>query len=111
MKKLILAVAGLAAMTVPALADPIEGNWRTESGQTARISKCGSAFCITLQTGEHAGKRIGRVSPSGAKYVGTITDPADDKTYSGSAQISGSSLKMTGCALKVFCKTQNWPRM
>ena len=76
-------------------ADPIEGNWRTKAGDTAAIAGCGGGFCITLKTGKHAGKRIGKMSANGGgNYAGTITDPANDKTYSGKATLSGSSLKM-----------------
>jgi uncharacterized protein (DUF2147 family) len=109
-----IAIAGAIAgiLTVPAMADPIEGNWRTQSGETAAIAKCGGGFCITLKTGAHAGKRIGQMSANGSnKYKGSITDPADDKTYSGSATLNGASMKMTGCALRIFCKSQTWNKM
>ena len=89
----------------------IVGNWRTESGETANISPCGDSFCITLTTGTYKGKQIGKVMEKKDKYIGTVTDPAEDKTYSGTAKVSGSSLKLKGCALKVFCKTQNWTKM
>ncbi|KQS96527.1 MULTISPECIES: DUF2147 domain-containing protein [unclassified Rhizobium] len=92
-------------------AEPIVGNWKTASGETAAISSCGGGYCITLKTGKHAGKRIGSMKGSGNDYSGEITDPANDKTYSGNASISGSSLKMQGCVLKVLCKSQTWTRM
>lgn len=105
-------VAGAMSAPAPAFsAEAIAGNWRTQSGETARIAKCGSAFCITLKTGKYAGKRIGRMKGKGNSYSGTITDPTDDKKYSGNAKISGSSMKMRGCALKIFCKTQNWKKL
>jgi len=109
MRKMSIAVSAALLFTAgAALADPLDGNWRTASGETASIS--GGA--ITLKTGKYAGKRIGQFNAAGAgKYTGTITDPADNKTYSGSAKLSGSSLKMTGCALKVFCKSQTWKKM
>ncbi len=44
-------------------------------------------------------------------YSGSITDPAADKTYSGSGAVSGNSLKMKGCVLKVLCKSQTWSRL
>ena len=97
--------------TALAMADPIVGNWKTQSGETAKIGKCGGSFCITLKTGKHAGKRIGKVAKDGSGYSGTVTDPADDKTYSGTASVSGSKMKLTGCALKVFCKTQRWSKL
>jgi uncharacterized protein (DUF2147 family) len=91
--------------------EAIEGNWKTQSGETAQISPCGSAFCVTLKTGKHAGKQIGRMSGSGTSYSGEITDPANDKTYSGSGAVSGNSLQMKGCVLKILCKSQTWSRI
>ena len=113
MIRIISAAALLAAMTAaPSFAaEPIVGKWRTASGETAAITKCGGSYCINLKTGKYAGKRIGKVSGSGGKYSGSITDPADNKTYSGSARINGNSMKMKGCVAKIFCKTQNWSRM
>ncbi|MBO0904616.1 DUF2147 domain-containing protein [Jiella sonneratiae] len=93
-----------------AAAAPIEGNWRTASGETAKIASCGKAYCTTIMTGQHKGKRIGQMSGSGNSYSGQITDPANGKTYEGTAKISGNSLKLTGCALKIFCKSQTWTR-
>ncbi|WP_026479992.1 DUF2147 domain-containing protein [Ahrensia sp. 13_GOM-1096m] len=104
------ALAATALLTTPAMAADIEGNWRTASGETAKIAKCGGSFCINLTTGKYKGKQIGKVSGSGP-YTGTVTDPADDKQYSGKATISGSTMKMRGCALKVFCKTQTWKKL
>jgi len=93
-------------------ADPIEGNWRTARGETARIASCGGNFCITLKTGKFSGKHIGSMSADGGgSYSGSITDPENDKTYSGSGSLSGSTLKMEGCVLGVLCKSQTWRRM
>ena len=92
-------------------AEPIEGNWKTASGETAVIGPCGAGFCITLKTGKFAGRKIGELAGSGGEYTGSITDPAEDKTYDGSGAVSGNALKMKGCVLKVFCKTQTWSRL
>jgi uncharacterized protein (DUF2147 family) len=111
-KKTGVIVGMLLAMAGSALsAEPIEGSWKTASGETAAIAKCGSAYCVTLKTGKHAGKQIGKMSGTGADYTGEITDPAADKTYSGSGSVSGNSLKMKGCVMSVFCKTQTWTRL
>lgn len=105
------AVVATVMMAGAAFADDIVGNWRTDSGETAAISG-GGPFSITLKTGKHAGKRIGTFSASGGgKYTGKITDPANDKTYSGRATLSGNSLKMQGCVMGVLCRSQNWKRM
>jgi uncharacterized protein (DUF2147 family) len=43
------------------------------------------------------------------KYKGKITDPADDKTYSGKASLSGSAMRMSGCVFGgLICKSQAW---
>jgi uncharacterized protein (DUF2147 family) len=107
-----LALAAIAFMAGPTLADPIEGNWKTASGSTAAISGGGS-FTITLKSGKFAGKTIGSLKPSGSnKYAGSITDPETDKTYSGKATLSGTSLKMSGCVLGgLICKSQTWTKL
>lgn len=92
-------------------AEPIEGNWKTASGETAAIAKCGPAFCVTLKTGKYAGRQIGKMSGAAGSYEGEITDPAADKTYSGSGTVTGNSLKMKGCILSIFCKSQTWSRL
>ncbi|MDO1581610.1 DUF2147 domain-containing protein [Rhizobium oryzicola] len=102
----LLSLSGVAMA-----AEPIEGNWKTESGATAAITSCGGAFCVTLKTGEYAGKQIGKLSGKGKEYTGEITDPEDDKTYEGSGSVNGNSLKMKGCVLKIFCKSQTWTRL
>ncbi|WP_048649158.1 DUF2147 domain-containing protein [Nitratireductor soli] len=109
-----LVVAAMLAVTAgAAMADPIEGNWKTEAGSTAQIASCGGSFCITLKTGQHAGKKIGTFKAAGeGKYTGKITDPANDKTYNGKGSISGNSLKMGGCVLGgLICRNQTWSRL
>nr|WP_249136343.1 DUF2147 domain-containing protein [Bradyrhizobium tropiciagri] len=107
MRKLSLAVAALVMTASAAHAEPIDGAWITARGDTAVIS----GGTITLKTGKYAGKTIGSMKPAGdGKYAGTITDPQDDKTYSGTAKLVGSSLELTGCAMSVFCRTQTWKK-
>ncbi|BCH60186.1 DUF2147 domain-containing protein [Agrobacterium vitis] len=111
--KTILLAAGLLALSLTSVsaAEPIEGKWKTASGETAEIASCGTAFCITLKTGKHAGKQIGKLSGAGASYTGEVTDPDNDKTYSGSANVQGKSLNLKGCVLAVLCKSQTWTRL
>jgi uncharacterized protein (DUF2147 family) len=111
MRTLIIAAAlALSALSAQA-AEPIEGNWKTASGATAQIAPCGGSFCVTLKSGKHNGKQIGKMAGSGDSYSGEITDPENDKTYSGSGTVSGNSLKMKGCVLAVLCKSQTWTRL
>ncbi|MBL8582979.1 MAG: DUF2147 domain-containing protein, partial [Rhizobiaceae bacterium] len=78
MRTVLLALVVLAASSAAGLADPIEGDWRTQAGPMANIAPCGGKFCIKLKTGRHAGKRIGVFSPTGdGEYSGTITDPSN----------------------------------
>jgi uncharacterized protein (DUF2147 family) len=108
----ILLVSAVALWAGSAIAaEPIEGNWKTEAGDTARIAPCPEGFCITLVNGKYANKQIGNMKGNGGLYNGKITDPKDDKTYEGSAAVSGSQLKLQGCVLKVFCKSQVWTRL
>ena len=113
LRRMTMTAAALMLAIGAAYADPIEGNWRTQSGETALISDCGGGFCITLKTGKYKGKGIGKMSAEGGgAYSGSITDPAKDKTYSGSGTLSGSSLKMKGCVLGgLICRSQTWTKM
>ena len=111
-RRLSMTIGAVLLMASTAYADPIEGNWKTQAGPTAAIKACGGSFCIVMKTGNYVGKQIGTFRSSGdGKYSGTITDPKDDRTYSGSARLSGARLDMTGCALKIFCKTQVWSKL
>ena len=108
--RIALAAVAVVGLTVGAHAQSIEGKWRTQSGANATISKCGGSFCIKITSGEHAGKQVGRVSGSGPKYTGKVTDPGNGKTYSGSATVSGNSMKLSGCVAGILCRSQNWSR-
>jgi uncharacterized protein (DUF2147 family) len=94
-----------------AAAEPIEGDWKTEVGDTARIAPCAQGFCITLINGKYTGKMIGQLKGNGGLYKGQVTDPKDDQTYEGSAAVTGNNLKLEGCRLKIFCKSQVWKRL
>lgn len=110
-RSLILAGALALSATVASAEEPIVGNWKTASGDTAVIASCGGGYCITLKTGKYAGRKIGSLAGTDGSYTGEITDPANDKTYSGSGTVSGGSLKMQGCVLKILCKSQTWTRL
>ncbi len=116
MNRIFKTLAGAAAIgfvlaATSATAEPIVGNWKTAEGNTAAISACGGSFCIKLKTGKYSGKSIGKLKGKDGKYTGTIADPANDREYSGSAQVSGSSMKLKGCALRIFCRTQSWSKL
>jgi uncharacterized protein (DUF2147 family) len=91
--------------------EPIVGNWKTAAGDTAVIASCGGSYCVTLKTGKYAGRKIGTLAGAGGSYAGEITDPAAEKTYSGAGKVSGNSLRMQGCVMKILCKSQTWTRL
>lgn len=94
-----------------AASEPIEGDWKNGPVEIIAIKPCGGDFCLTMTTGEFAGKQIGKLSGKGADYSGEVTDPEDNKTYSGYGTVNGNSLKLKGCALKIFCKSVTWTRI
>ena len=111
MLKALFTAALLLSASVAAVAEePILGKWRAPGGGIVRVAPCGGAYCATVITGEHKGKDAGSMSGTGGRYSGTVTDPRDDRSYSGKAIVDGGKLKLTGCALKVLCKTQVWVR-
>ncbi len=107
----ILAAALLLSASAAFAEEPIVGNWKTVEGDTAAIAPCSDSYCVTLKTGKYAGKQIGKMQGKGGSYTGELTDPSENKTYSGSGTVSGNSVKMRGCVLKIFCKSQTWTRL
>ena len=110
-----LAASALLALTfsAPAFsAEPIEGTWkRNSNGALVKFAPCGGGYCGTVQSGEHKGKSIGKMSGSGGKYTGSLTDVAENKTYKGKASISGNVMKLSGCvAGGLICKGENWTK-
>lgn len=110
-RTLVLASALALAAGLAQAEEPIVGKWKTVAGDTAVIAPCSGGYCITLKSGKYAGKKIGTLAGTGGSYNGEITDPSDDKTYSGFGNISGGSLKLKGCVMNVLCKTQTWTRL
>ena len=41
---------------------------------------------------------------------GSLYNPDDGRTYTGTIRLDSGTLSLTGCALKVFCQTQIWRR-
>lgn len=111
-------------------ADP-SGIWLTETGESkVRLSRCGAGFCGTivsttgkglddnnpdpaLRTRSVVGVQIvNATSASGDGYSGTLYNPKDGKTYSGSLKMTGpNAIEVSGCVMSVFCKRQTWKRV
>lgn len=129
MKQTILAAAMILATTGVAMADPVEGLWKTQPGETGgylhvQISACGAAICGTIKkafdaqgastgTYEHLGKKmLWDMTADGENYYsgGKIWAPDSDKTYRSKMTLSGSNLTVKGC-VAVICRGQDWTRV
>lgn len=125
--KFLLLAAALAALALPAAADPVLGRWRTapdDNGNTGIIdmAACGNRVCGTLiQAFDGAGNRvtspnIGRrivwdMEPAGSgRYRnGQVWAPDRDRTYNARMELRGDQLGVSGCVL-VFCREAVWTR-
>lgn len=111
----IAAAAATLMMAGAALADPIEGTYRSSlTGENIKVSACGSNFCMSYITGPHKGKQVGSFKPTGkGAYAGSITDLNDEgKKYNGKAKMSGKNLIAGGCILGgVICKNVTYTRL
>jgi uncharacterized protein (DUF2147 family) len=122
--------AMLAVLAGGALADPVEGVWRTQANDEGnfadvRIAPCGGALCGRMVTsydasgrpivGPHEGALIVEgMSPSGggAYGGGTITDPQAGRTYGARMSLAGDALRVSGClAGGLLCRSQTWQRV
>lgn len=128
MRNLMAAAAMLLAGA--ALADPVEGMWKTlpdDNGNYGyvQIKPCADRLCGTLvKAFDGAGKdrasdNIGRqivwdmVAAGAGSYTdGQIWAPDRDKTYSSTMQMTGEVLAVSGCALGgLICRAQEWTRV
>ena len=128
MKRLLTAAvfAAFGAGTAYA-ADPAVGTWQTQVDDGAyahiKMSPCGSAVCGTIartfnDTGEFKSENIGKklvidMKPAGdGSYAGKVWRPSNGKIYIGKMNVSGSSLKLSGCvAGGLICSKQTWKRV
>lgn len=127
MKKL-LSISVFAALTATAaMADPVEGRWRTQpddNGNTGivEITACGDRFCGTLIAANDANgasmqsNNVGRrivwdMEPrgNGAYRDGQVWSPDRDQTYSSRMDLAGDRLTVSGCVLFI-CRDQTWTR-
>ena len=125
MTRLFSFVAGLTLAATASFADPIEGTWQSPTNAEGaslqvQISACGSAFCGTIVkvTGgdtSSQGKRMiwdMKAAGSGSYKGGKVWAPDDDKTYRGKLDLSGNSLKVSGCVLGgAICRGETFSRV
>lgn len=128
MKSIILALVVLGAGA--AMADPVEGLWKTKPDDNGhfghvKIAACGAAFCGTLvkafdETGtpresEHVGRQIVWdmvAEGEGAYDGGQVWAPDRDKTYVAKMSLAGDVLSVSGCVMGgLICRAQDWTRV
>lgn len=125
MKHLMIA-AVLSILGAAALADPVEGTWKTEvdDGAFAHVAMttCGANVCGTIAqafdaNGPIASDNIGKqlvwdMVPAGdGTYAsGKIWQPSTDKVFKSKMSLSGNVLNVSGC-VGPFCKKQTWTRV
>ncbi|WP_350562230.1 DUF2147 domain-containing protein [Psychrobacter sp. CAL346-MNA-CIBAN-0220] len=121
--KMTLAVAGISMASMAFAADPLANTtWQTfDEGKPKGLVK------ITESNGVLTGKLIEAMTEKGKQYVGmtiisglkadgsgkysggTITDPAKDKTYRMTADLSGNTLNIKGY-IGPFSRSQTWKK-
>ncbi|TMV11556.1 DUF2147 domain-containing protein [Arenibacterium halophilum] len=114
----------------PALADPIEGLWRTapdDHGDVGfiRVGICGTNFCGVLERAENAqgeaiqpdtlGRQIvwSLTHSTSTEYQGRIYAPDRDKEYMSKLELSGDRISVNGCVLGgLICRNGGqWTRV
>ncbi|GAB6845720.1 uncharacterized protein (DUF2147 family) [Methylorubrum rhodinum] len=132
--RIALAATLLGALSGPALAQKggdLSGLWQTETaGSTVRIARCGAGYCGVIAATAGAGLDAQNPDPglrtrklvgvqimqagtaSGEGFEGSLYNPKDGKTYSGSLTPKGpDTVEVAGCVLSVICKRQTWRRL
>jgi uncharacterized protein (DUF2147 family) len=129
MRLLAMTAALTLLAAAPALADPLEGTWKTRPDDNGnfghvQIVPCGPAFCGTLVqafdkagasvTSPNIGKRIVwdmQAQGDGAYGDGKIWSPDRDKTYAGKMKLSGDKVAVSGCVLGLCRDGGTWTRI
>ena len=121
---MLRALAGavvLAAVSSPAFAGDVKGEWARDDGKAkVRLANCGGdAICgaISWVRDKDDPGKVGQqvffdMKPSGDNaWAGRAFNPEDGKTYSGKMTMSGDHLVTAGCVLGgLICKSLNWTR-
>ncbi|MEM8979619.1 MAG: DUF2147 domain-containing protein [Pseudomonadota bacterium] len=124
MKRLLTTATVFLALSGAAFAaDPVAGVWKSEPSDEGAyievtIAECGPQVCGTISkvvNGDASitGNRIiWDMDPKGkGKYRGgKVWAPDTDKTYRSKLDLSGNSLKVSGCVGPI-CRGQTWTRI
>ena len=139
MKTFLLSLGfATALIATPALAGPSPAGTWTMGKVTVKVSNCGANVCANIvalaepiskidgkpkvdRENPDPSKRsrpliglpvISGMKPAGdGKWVGSIYNADDGKTYSATMTLDGNAMKVQGCVLGVLCKTNNFTRV
>jgi uncharacterized protein (DUF2147 family) len=129
MIKTLSVAAVLAFIAGGALADPVEGVWKTKPDDNGNfgyveVKPCGAGFCGTLikafdsagkeKPSENIGKQIiwDMVAyPDGLYDDGQIWSPDRDKTYNSDMTLTGDKLAVRGCVFGICRDGGTWIRV
>jgi uncharacterized protein (DUF2147 family) len=137
MLRTILLAAAMTTVAGSAFAADVTGLWLTPTnGGQVEISHCGNSLCGKLVTSTHIkadptvkdaknkdeaqrGRTLKNLqmlydfTGGPTKWTGgKVYNPDDGGTYSGTIQLlSDNQLKLKGCIVAPFCKTQVWNRV
>jgi uncharacterized protein (DUF2147 family) len=138
MLRAVTAVTFVLFAAPAAAADPF-GTWLTADGEAkVQIGNCGQAYCGKIvwlkepndpqtkqpkvdKLNKDAAKRtrpivglqiISGMQASGANlWKGSLYNPEDGNTFTGSlAMEAADRLKLEGCVLAIFCRSEVWKR-
>jgi uncharacterized protein (DUF2147 family) len=137
MKSAALALSFAAVSATAALAASPVGDWKTpEHNGVVHISECGGALCGKVVDGDDIRANPDVMDTRNADPAkrsrpmkglplfygiaggptewsgGSVYNPEDGKTYHGSIKLlDDNTLKLTGCVVAPFCKSQTWTRI
>jgi uncharacterized protein (DUF2147 family) len=133
----MIAAAALGLLATPAFAADVTGLWQTPTnGGQVEIARCGNSLCGKLVNSNHIrenpalkdvknkdeSQRVRTLKGLQMLYDftggptkwtgGKVYNPDDGGTYSGTIElISENQMKLKGCIVAPFCKTQVWTRL
>jgi uncharacterized protein (DUF2147 family) len=127
MRKFLMITAVLSLGAGSAMAEPLLGMWRTaadDNGNSGlvQVAPCGSAICGKLVKSynsagqEIESENIGRniisetVATGSGAYKGKVYSPDRGKTYNSKLQLSGDTLKVSGCVMGICRDGGTWQR-
>lgn len=128
MKRLTITLAALALTAGAAMADPLEGRWRTTADDNGNsglieVAPCGAYLCGTLIqsydangapfTSDNQGRQIisETENDGGGNYSGKVYSPDRDRTYNSRLVLSGNTLTVSGCVLGICRNGGTWQRV